>query len=178
MSASLSGVVMSTDGSPVSGAAVMIIAAPQPVPDIAIISDSHGHFSLEDCPAGYYVLEVISRSGTGRVEIELFDFSMTEIMINLTATTNSKHSTDSPVPDIGTLLAPTAPGQAPEPYVVSEYDPDEALESPSDESTSTPTAKKPAKRKRASSKRVAKPATPKQKLTTRKRKPKQKPKSD
>ncbi|MEL6323068.1 MAG: carboxypeptidase-like regulatory domain-containing protein [Pseudomonadota bacterium] len=178
MSAFLQGVVVSSDGTPVSGAAVMITAAPEPVPDIAIITDSHGEFMLENLPAGHYSLEIAARGDIGRADIELYDLSMTEVTINLIAKPQPRPLREQLAPDIGVLLEPNTADPTLDPFAVLEYDPDTEIVAPeSDERGSEPQVLTPKKspKTKSTKRKTAKSAS---KSTTAKRKPKSKSPDD
>ena len=61
------GVVTDPAGQPVSGAVVMVAAAPVPVPDIAALTDSEGRFSIIVPVQGTYRLLI--RGAIDLVEI-------------------------------------------------------------------------------------------------------------
>ncbi|MEI5098211.1 carboxypeptidase-like regulatory domain-containing protein [Streptomyces sp. PmtG] len=52
----ISGVVRGASGAPVAGAHVLFTAGPQPLPDIAAVTDAEGHFSLGAPAPGRYTL--------------------------------------------------------------------------------------------------------------------------
>ncbi|MEO0883490.1 MAG: carboxypeptidase-like regulatory domain-containing protein [Pseudomonadota bacterium] len=181
MNAFIHGVVVSSDDTPVSGAAVMIRSAPEPVPDIAIISDSEGHFMLENLPEGHYVLEVASKGDSGRVEIDLYNYSMTELTIQLEPRPETPSVKDIITPDIGVLMEPVTADPTLDPFVMPEFDPDEDIASPSKEQREKSSSKVPTKKRKPAAKRSTakrKTTKPKQASTTRKRKPRSKPASE
>ena len=53
----ISGVVLNGGGSPVPGARIFLASAPVPTPDIAILSDSEGRFSLTAPAPGVYRIQ-------------------------------------------------------------------------------------------------------------------------
>lgn len=52
----ITGVVRDTSGAPVTGAHVLFSDGPQPLPDIAALTDAEGRFSLGAPAAGEYTL--------------------------------------------------------------------------------------------------------------------------
>lgn len=66
------GTVLGATGAPVAGAAVLIAAAPVPVPDVALLSSADGGFTLSVPAAGRYRLGARSdRHGQTEVALEV-----------------------------------------------------------------------------------------------------------
>jgi hypothetical protein len=63
------GRVVDRDGSPVPHARIVIVAAPVPMPEIALVADEQGRFSLR-LPPGAFTLRAHGPSGTGEAELE------------------------------------------------------------------------------------------------------------
>jgi hypothetical protein len=64
------GRVVDADGAPVPGAQVVIVVSSVPMPEIALVSDANGSFSLR-LPAGRFTLRAHGPGGTsGAVEVE------------------------------------------------------------------------------------------------------------
>ncbi len=64
------GRVLDAEGMPISGARVVIVASSVPIPEIALISDANGGFSLR-LPAGRFTLRAHGREGTsGEIEVQ------------------------------------------------------------------------------------------------------------
>ncbi|MEL7452930.1 MAG: carboxypeptidase regulatory-like domain-containing protein [Pseudomonadota bacterium] len=163
MTASFKGVVVSPEGCPVPGAAVVVKAAPVPVPDIAVLTDSHGHFALDDLPSGQYVFQVKSRGDIGRITVDLFEFAVTEVTIQLANIADAEPRPDAPVPDIGVLNTAAPPAGDLEPLTMPEFDPDEAMESPPSPAKRAKPKSKPQGKKKPATK--AKPRTKARKKT-------------
>jgi protocatechuate 3,4-dioxygenase beta subunit len=54
----ISGRVVETSGKPVANARVLFVSAPQPLPDIAAVTDQTGRFSLAAPAPGAYTIEL------------------------------------------------------------------------------------------------------------------------
>ena len=65
----LVGRVVDGDGHPVPDARVVIVAGSVPMPEIALLCDGDGRFSLR-LPAGRFTLRAHGPAGTGEVEVE------------------------------------------------------------------------------------------------------------
>lgn len=64
------GRVVDDNGVPISGAPIVIVASSVPMPEIALVSDAHGAFSLK-LPAGRFTLRAQGPRGTsGEIEVE------------------------------------------------------------------------------------------------------------
>jgi Carboxypeptidase regulatory-like domain len=63
------GRVVDPDGAPVPNASIVIVAASVPMPEIALLSDGEGRFSLR-LPAGSFTLRAHGPAGTGETEVE------------------------------------------------------------------------------------------------------------
>jgi hypothetical protein len=70
----IAGRVVDARGQPVAGAAVYVVSAPSPQPDIAPITDADGRFTLGADAVGAYVLGARSdTAGEGRTSVTLTD---------------------------------------------------------------------------------------------------------
>lgn len=58
------GSVTDAHGSPLAGASVYVISAPTSMPDIALLTDAHGQFTLTVPVAGRYTVGVRAENGT------------------------------------------------------------------------------------------------------------------
>ncbi|MFN3389669.1 MAG: carboxypeptidase regulatory-like domain-containing protein [Allosphingosinicella sp.] len=84
MTANVVGRVCAADGGPVAGAAVAVVSAPVPLPDIAQITGSDGGFDIEAPEVGTYVLAVHAPDGAVRqvsVEVGLADPPPVEVIL-------------------------------------------------------------------------------------------------
>lgn len=64
------GFVVDADGRPVEGAAVSVVWASRPVPEMAVRTDRNGAFRIALTP-GHYTLRAVSRDGwSGEVPVE------------------------------------------------------------------------------------------------------------
>ena len=59
----LHGQVVDVAGDAVADATVFVTSAPEPVPDIAAISDADGRFAFDSLPAGAYRIKAIGPDG-------------------------------------------------------------------------------------------------------------------
>ena len=66
------GRVVDASGAPVPHAHIVIVAGSVPMPEIALLSDEAGHFSVR-LPQGVFTLRAHGPSGTGEVEVEPAD---------------------------------------------------------------------------------------------------------
>lgn len=72
----ITGVVRDTSGTPVTGAHVLFTGGPQPLPDIAALTDTEGRFSLVAPTAGEYTLicradPLMGSSGTAEATVRV-----------------------------------------------------------------------------------------------------------
>ncbi|MEV6751075.1 carboxypeptidase-like regulatory domain-containing protein [Streptomyces sp. NPDC051214] len=72
----ITGVVRDTSGTPVTGAHVLFTEGPQPLPDIAALTDAEGRFSLVAPTAGEYRLicradPLLGPSGTAEATVRV-----------------------------------------------------------------------------------------------------------
>lgn len=58
------GSVTDAHGSPLAGASVYVISAPMSMPDIALLTDAQGQFTLTAPVAGHYTIGVRAGNGT------------------------------------------------------------------------------------------------------------------
>lgn len=65
----ISGRVIDHSGRPVAGARVMFAAAPGPVPDIALLTDGDGAFSIAAPMPGRYVIAAHHDAGSGEATV-------------------------------------------------------------------------------------------------------------
>ena len=61
----IAGVVVDAQGNPIEGARVYFVEGPVPLPDIAALTDSSGHFALSAPISGTYQLGVASEGAAG-----------------------------------------------------------------------------------------------------------------
>jgi Carboxypeptidase regulatory-like domain len=59
----IAGLVLNAQGQPVAGARVFIVSAPGAVPDMALLSDEQGRFTLPAPLAGHYEIGASSDAG-------------------------------------------------------------------------------------------------------------------
>ena len=71
MALTLNGRVRDTYGSPVPAVAVTIRRAPASVPDLSVLTDGSGRFTLHDLPSGDYVLALVPQMGGEAAEVTL-----------------------------------------------------------------------------------------------------------
>lgn len=64
----VAGQVVDADGHPVPDARLVIVAGTVPVPEIALLSDADGRFSLR-LPPGVFTLRAHGPAGTGALEV-------------------------------------------------------------------------------------------------------------
>ena len=69
MALTLNGVVRDSHGSPVPAVAVAIMQAPGSVPDLSVLTDGSGRFTLHDLPPGEYRLALVPQLGGQAVEV-------------------------------------------------------------------------------------------------------------
>ena len=70
--AALTGRILDSNGRPVAGASVFLIAAPVAMPDIAQLSNAEGVFDLEAPSAGRYTIGAAAPGGgEGRITIDV-----------------------------------------------------------------------------------------------------------
>ena len=68
----ISGTVLSASGQPVALARVYVLAAPGPVPDVALLTDADGRFEIGALPPGAYEIGVSTDGlGSGRVAVRV-----------------------------------------------------------------------------------------------------------
>ncbi|MGW7075032.1 carboxypeptidase-like regulatory domain-containing protein [Streptomyces sp. NPDC054866] len=72
----ITGVVRDTSGAPVAGAHVLFTEGPQPLPDIAAVTDTEGRFSLVAPTTGEYTLicradPLMGPSGTAEATVRV-----------------------------------------------------------------------------------------------------------
>jgi hypothetical protein len=78
----ISGIVRSGTGQPVAGARVFIVSSPVPVPDVALLTDSNGRFSLTAPAPGAYVIGCSSdKFGTASVTVNVPNGQNVEVEI-------------------------------------------------------------------------------------------------
>jgi hypothetical protein len=63
------GRVVDDRGAPVPNALVALPAGTAPVPEIALVSDAHGRFSLR-LPPGQFTLSAHAEQGSGQIDVE------------------------------------------------------------------------------------------------------------
>ena len=68
-SAAWSGRVVDADGTPVARVRVVIVASSVPVPEIALLSDDDGRFSVW-LPPGVFTFRAHGSAGSGEAEVE------------------------------------------------------------------------------------------------------------
>ena len=67
-------------GTPVPNAHIVIVAASVPMPEIALLSDEQGRFSLR-LPRGSFTLRAHGPAGTGEAQVEVDGGQSGEIVI-------------------------------------------------------------------------------------------------
>lgn len=66
----IDGIVETTAGVPVAGARVMLVSAPAPAPDVALITGADGRFTIGAERPGVYVIRAVDdRHGSARASV-------------------------------------------------------------------------------------------------------------
>jgi Carboxypeptidase regulatory-like domain len=80
----ISGRVLSADGQPIAGARVFFVSSPVPVPDIALLTDGTGRFSLTAPVPGAYRIGCSSdKFGSATITLDVPEGQNVEVEIRL-----------------------------------------------------------------------------------------------
>jgi Carboxypeptidase regulatory-like domain len=80
----ISGRVLSADGQPIAGARVFFVSSPVPVPDIALLTDGTGRFSLTAPVPGAYRIGCSSDEfGSATITVDVPEGQNVEVEIRL-----------------------------------------------------------------------------------------------
>jgi Carboxypeptidase regulatory-like domain len=80
----ISGRVLSADGQPVAGARVSFVSSPVPVPDVALLTDGTGRFSLTAPVPGAYRIGCSSDEfGNATITVDVPEGQNVEVEIRL-----------------------------------------------------------------------------------------------
>ena len=80
----ISGRVLSADGQPVAGARVFFVSSPVPVPDVALLTDGTGRFSLTAPVPGAYRIGCSSDEfGSATITVDVSEGQNVEVEIRL-----------------------------------------------------------------------------------------------
>ena len=80
----ISGRVVSADGQPVAGARVSFVSSPVPMPDVALLTDDLGRFSLTAPVPGAYSIGCSSDDfGSGTITVDVPEGQDVEVEIRL-----------------------------------------------------------------------------------------------
>jgi Carboxypeptidase regulatory-like domain len=80
----ISGRVLSADGQPVAGARVFFVSSPVPVPDVALLTDGTGRFSLTAPVPGAYRIGCSSDEfGSATITVDVPEGRNVEVEIRL-----------------------------------------------------------------------------------------------
>ena len=74
----ISGIVRTADGQPVASARVFFVSSPVPVPDVALLTDRNGRFSLTAPAPGVY-----GRFGASSITVDVPSGQNVEVEIRL-----------------------------------------------------------------------------------------------
>ena len=80
----ISGIVRTADGQPVASARVFFVSSPVPVPDVALLTDRNGRFSLTAPAPGVYGIGCSSdRFGASSITVDVPSGQNVEVEIRL-----------------------------------------------------------------------------------------------
>jgi hypothetical protein len=80
----ISGRVLSADGQPIAGARVFFVSSPVPVPDIALLTDGTGRFSLTAPVPGAYRIGCSSdKFGSATITVDVADGQNVDVELRL-----------------------------------------------------------------------------------------------